>query len=244
MTVYVDQFGEGWGRWTGGGHMLGSDLDELHAMAAYLGLRLAWFQDKTFAHYDLVRSKRDKALAAGAVAIDLFDDKMPDDVLMKNGDGTYETYAQRMSRRKMSIVNASKGVYSNFFVEPDGTCVEMEYQAAKHQGHPWRQITILRASSPKRAKKLGRKWKLSRYQLMEWNNRKKTVMTALVRKKMEDHPDIAFTLAASDGEIVEKNWWHDNYWGDCSCLQCYHVGENHLGKIWMMLRDELAEIAE
>jgi hypothetical protein len=98
MTIYVDQFPEGWGRWTGGGHMLGSDLDELHRMASAIGLRRSWFQDKTFAHYDLTASKRRLAIAAGAIEIDFFDEA-PDDVLMRNRDGTYETHGQRMARR-------------------------------------------------------------------------------------------------------------------------------------------------
>lgn len=99
MTVYIDQFPEGWGRWTGGGHMLASDLDELHAMAKRIGLRRSWFQDKTFAHYDCTASKRRLAVAAGAVEIEFFSE-VPDDVLMSNRDGTYETYAQRMAHRR------------------------------------------------------------------------------------------------------------------------------------------------
>lgn len=102
MTVYVDQFGEGWGKWTGGGHLLTSDLDELHAMADRIGLKRAWFQDKTFPHYDVMASKRRQALAAGAVPIGT--GEIPDDVLMRvpaRGplEG-YETREKRMGRRR------------------------------------------------------------------------------------------------------------------------------------------------
>lgn len=127
-------------------------------------------------------------------------------------------------------------LFSNFYVEPDGTHVEGEFQAAKHFGHPWRQV-VIRRSTPKRAKKLGRRWKLNRYQLMEWEHRKREVMYELVKAKIEDHPEIAFILYATSGQIVESNTWHDNYWGDCSCLRCFRIGENHLGKILMQLRD-------
>jgi hypothetical protein len=44
--------------------------------------------------------------------------------------------------------------------------------------------------------------------------------------------------------IIEQNTWHDNYWGDCTCLRCFRIGENYLGRIWMDLRDEYAEIAK
>lgn len=97
MTVYVDELPDGWGKWSGGGHMLASDIDELHALAERIGLRRAWFQDRTFAHYDLTRSKRVAALAAGAVAIEV--GEIPDDVLMRRRDGGYETRAERMARR-------------------------------------------------------------------------------------------------------------------------------------------------
>lgn len=98
MTVYVDKLPNGWGKWSGGAHMLASDLDELHAMAGRIGLRRSWFQgDKTFAHYDLTASKRALALAAGAVAIGL--GEIPADVLVRNDDGTYETRAVRHARR-------------------------------------------------------------------------------------------------------------------------------------------------
>jgi type I restriction enzyme, S subunit len=128
---------------------------------------------------------------------------------------------------------------SNFWIEPDGTHVEAEYQAEKHAGHPWRQLTILR-STPGRAKRLGRRWPLTSYQMMEWNNRKTAVMRELLRRKIYDHTEIAVALCMTDDEIlVEKNWWHDNEWGDCTCLQCYRIGENLLGKLWMELREEI-----
>ena len=128
--------------------------------------------------------------------------------------------------------------FSNFYIEPDGTHVEGEFQAAKHAGHPIRQH-IIRKASPKTAKRLGRRWKLNTYQQMEWDHRKRQVMYELVKAKMEDHGSICFVLAAFDGNIIEKNNWHDNYWGDCTCLRCFRVGENHLGKILMNLRDNL-----
>ena len=96
----MDQFPAGWGKWTGGGHMLANDLDALHGMAARIGLKRAWFQgDKTFAHYDVQASKRRLAVAAGAVEIEL--GELPDDVLMLNREnGTYERRCDRLARRR------------------------------------------------------------------------------------------------------------------------------------------------
>lgn len=52
-------------------HMVSdTSLSELHAFAARLGLKRAWFQNhQRVPHYDLVASMRVKALAAGAVAV-------------------------------------------------------------------------------------------------------------------------------------------------------------------------------
>lgn len=84
--MYVDELpSSGWGRWDGGAHMLGTDLDELHRFAAQLGLRRSWFQgDSTFAHYDLTASKRALAVEAGAVEIEAT--ALPDDVLILDRD--------------------------------------------------------------------------------------------------------------------------------------------------------------
>jgi len=100
VTVYVDQLpSSGWGRWNGGAHMLGTDLEELHAMARKIGLRRAWFQgDSTFAHYDLTKSKRALAVAAGAVEIDATE--IPDDVLMQDDHGGHAQRSTLIARRK------------------------------------------------------------------------------------------------------------------------------------------------
>lgn len=73
MTVYVDELESyGWtvrGRKTESCHMFtdGIDLSELHEIGSKIGMQLRWFQNKQSApHYDLVPSKRDAAIAAGA----------------------------------------------------------------------------------------------------------------------------------------------------------------------------------
>lgn len=80
--------------------MLGSDLDELHAIAEKIGLKRGWFQGQsTFAHYDLTASKRALAVAAGAVEIEA--GELPGDVLMHDrGTGAYEPRSERLDRRE------------------------------------------------------------------------------------------------------------------------------------------------
>lgn len=53
-------------------HMIADDLDELHAMAARIGIKRKWFQDKhSGPHYDVSISKRDMAIANGVVQVTL-----------------------------------------------------------------------------------------------------------------------------------------------------------------------------
>lgn len=53
-------------------HMLADSDEELHAMAAALGLSRSWWQSPertSGSHYDVCKSVKDRALAMGAVAI-------------------------------------------------------------------------------------------------------------------------------------------------------------------------------
>jgi len=48
--------------------MYADTLDELHAMAAAIGMKRAWFQNKlSLPHYDLVQRRRDQAVRLGVV---------------------------------------------------------------------------------------------------------------------------------------------------------------------------------
>jgi len=74
MSVYVDPLtpcmaSRRW-RWPKACHLFADTLDELHAFAAKLGLKHAWFQGGRFPHYDLTPGMRTKAVAKGAVELD------------------------------------------------------------------------------------------------------------------------------------------------------------------------------
>ncbi len=75
MSVYVDELI----RWPGpkprcfvrgSCHLTADTLDELHAFAAKLGMKPAWFQDHRLApHYDLTPQRRARAVELGAVEV-------------------------------------------------------------------------------------------------------------------------------------------------------------------------------
>jgi hypothetical protein len=75
MSVYVDDAVHPWRgqRWA---HLMADTLEELHAMAARLGIPRRAFQNKTSgAHYDVTADLRDLAIASGAVAISRHHDR-------------------------------------------------------------------------------------------------------------------------------------------------------------------------
>lgn len=72
MAVYVDQAVHRYGRMIMC-HMLADTPDELFAMADQIGVDRKWFQIRASApHFDIAKSKRAMAIAAGAVEVDRY----------------------------------------------------------------------------------------------------------------------------------------------------------------------------
>ena len=78
MTVYIDEIrqhlnvkGEARRYGTGWCHLWADDLEELHEFAAKIGMQRRWFQDERLPHYDMVPSRRRRAILAGAVEMSL-----------------------------------------------------------------------------------------------------------------------------------------------------------------------------
>lgn len=72
MSVYVDRAIWNYGRMTMC-HMIADSPEELHAMADCIGVARRWFQQPpkaSFWHYDIAKSKRALAVAAGAIECD------------------------------------------------------------------------------------------------------------------------------------------------------------------------------
>lgn len=105
--------------------------------------------------------------------------------------------------------------------------VEHAYQAAKTLNLDLRK-SIQNAPAPQLAKSLGRKLPLRE----DWEKVKIGIMWALVSQKFQYATLRMLLNSTKPHELVEGNWWGDKFWGVCN-----GVGENHLGKILMSVRD-------
>lgn len=126
---------------------------------------------------------------------------------------------------------------SNFFIEPDGSHVEGEFQRAKcgdvREDHLFDNLT------PAAAKKLGKQV----YLRPDWEDVKTRVMYQLVRQKFLDHPTLAERLLFTGSAFLEEtNWWGDTYWGAVKS-KGKSAGANMLGHILMFVREELRRVA-
>ena len=98
-------------------------------------------------------------------------------------------------------------------------------------------LNILAAPTPGVSKRLGRKCRLR----SDWEKIKDAVMRDALIKKFEDAKLREKLIATGDEYLKEGNWWHDNYWGSCSCDRCNDHGQNRLGLLLMEIREKIKE---
>lgn len=126
---------------------------------------------------------------------------------------------------------------SNFARLPDGSTLEHYYQAAKARAKneaDW----VMAAPTPALAKHRGRLVKMR----AEFDQIKNSVMLRLLRTKFEREPMRSQLLATGDAHLEEGNWWHDQYWGNCTCpMHAKTAGENWLGRLLMQVREEMRD---
>jgi ribA/ribD-fused uncharacterized protein len=108
------------------------------------------------------------------------------------------------------------------------TTVEHAYQAAKSLDPVYRRA-IQACWTPGEAKKLGRSIKPRK----DWTEAEKIrVMRMLLKQKFGFPPFQEKLAATAPHEIVEHNWWGDDFWGRCTAQ-----GQNWLGRLLMEIRD-------
>jgi ribA/ribD-fused uncharacterized protein len=130
------------------------------------------------------------------------------------------------------------GCFSNFAHYPislDGKTWptnEHYFQAQKFPGTDHAE-EIRKASSPAKAKKMGRSRK---YRLRpDWEKVKDGIMRACVLAKFTQHEDIRAVLLGTGDAVLVEHTRNDDYWGDGGDGH----GKNKLGKILMSVREAL-----
>ena len=107
---------------------------------------------------------------------------------------------------------------------------EHAYQAAKTDDVALRRM-IRQLATPREAKAAGAKVTLT----SDWDTRKMLVMLDVNVSKFLFNPELRQKLLETgDAYIEETNLWGDTFWGVCN-----GVGENNLGQILMLIRDQL-----
>ena len=84
--------------------------------------------------------------------------------------------------------------------------------------------------TPSAAKRMGRRVQL----VSGWDEIKLDIMLALLRQKFSKGWFAAKLLETGTRELIEGNTWGDTYWGVCR-----GSGQNHLGRLLMLVRGEL-----
>lgn len=120
---------------------------------------------------------------------------------------------------------------SNFYTMPFNwrnmrfTTAEHAFQAAKALHDKQYVKSMLAASSPGKAKRLGRAVKID---VKEWDQRKDQMMREIIHCKFRDGVMAAKLINTGSAMLVEGNTWGDTYWGRCN-----GKGFNKLGAILM-----------
>ena len=94
---------------------------------------------------------------------------------------------------------------------------------------------ISKIPSPGDVKKIGQRVKIRK----DWDDKKLELMNWAVREKFKDGSLSDLLVSTGSEYITEGNWWHDRFWGVCSCSKCNNTGDNNLGKILMSVREEI-----
>lgn len=109
------------------------------------------------------------------------------------------------------------------------------------------RVWIAYQTTPGAAKKAGSKKGIGtrKIQLREdWLTARFDVMlVGLVLKYMNNYGLAGRLMQTHPRTLVEGNWWHDNFWGNCTCENCVNIeGQNHLGLQSMQVRKMLLAI--
>lgn len=134
------------------------------------------------------------------------------------------------------MINEFRGKYyflSNFYETPVtwNGLTYLNNEAAFQSAKTFSDRECFTNLDPSSAKKLGRKVQLR----SDWENVKDDVMYEICKAKFSQNTELKKRLLSTGNEHLEEgNTWGDKIWGTVN-----GIGENRLGKILMIIREEL-----
>ena len=146
------------------------------------------------------------------------------------------------------MINYFSGEYeflSNFYMTPvlyEGLWYpssEHAYQAAKTIILKERMM-ILNCRTPGQAKRMGSKKSKKITLRPGWDSIRFDIMLEIVISKFKNEELVKKLISTKNKKLIEGNYWHDNYWGWCDCLDCGNrTKSNNLGFILTIARSRL-----
>ena len=109
--------------------------------------------------------------------------------------------------------------------------VENEYQASKCDDKRW--IEFCQTFNPGIVKSAAKELE---YDKPDWEKRKLKIMEICLSQKFTQEPFNSMLKLTGDEELQEGNNWGDEFWG---VNLKTGKGQNHLGKLIMLIRDRL-----
>lgn len=110
---------------------------------------------------------------------------------------------------------------------------EHAYQASKFND-PNAKEMIREAKSPLEAKTIAHS-SYGNGEVGDWKRTKVAKMESILRAKLAQHKEVEQALINSSDAYIVEDSPVDDFWGGGKD----GTGENHLGKLWMKLRDEI-----
>ena len=116
--------------------------------------------------------------------------------------------------------------------------VEHAFQAAKFLDPKIREKFQMKGLEPGQAKNFAANLRNKGLVREDWKQVSIEIMRGLLKQKFTYAILKRRLLASFTAELVEGNWWHDNFWGNCLCDECEDIpGENWLGRLLMEIRN-------
>ncbi len=117
-------------------------------------------------------------------------------------------FPEPVALRKINRFRGRWGFLHNFFIEPDGSLVEREYQAAKCRNLA--DVRRFKDLNGHASKDLGRSIEVRE----DWMKIREEVMLEFTLQKYKDHPSLrALLLSTEDWYLEEENRHGDEFWG-------------------------------